>query len=871
MLDQVASSATFVMNGGLNVQAKVFLSLSYVDAAFVADVRKRLPYGLAYFYEESFDNGEKILSAMRKRVQASQLFILFASPEGLTSNAVGFEIDEAEERIAFDPSARLLIFPTSPEVTFRDLPKWMQSYWMAGAGYSAADIARYITTYLLAPNEGLAPAAIKVVGRGGTLDKLEQVAGDHLQRTRAMPRIYIFAGFSGIGRRTFASYYMRTALAVDASLPYGPTITLAPQADFVDLYRELRDAIGGNISPNDLRADQLEFGKLGVADQAQEVGRLLQHFADLKQAVTLISTSGFAEDNGDPKLWLKTLFETLPSELTLFIVTNRQLPVEFVESVGSAVQLRINELTDRDTKTLMIYTADRLKVADFNVSEELVSAIGGHADVANAAVRLAGQKGLHALTHNPGYLYNVQKTILGEAIEPDVLSDADRAILDTLCWVPSLGGDLVQEIVCQVAGLDDVSFIEATQQLVLGCLVVAQGYTLAISPAIRHLYRRGNVTPPETLKVIAETLSKHWREAEANGRFREDLFEAFVFMHAFKGDKLPEELRGLLSPGTLESVVSETYARGKNEDDPELLERAVSWGSIAETMDMSDAVREEILAMVARAQIRLAQWGPAQETINRIKAQGYQSHHFLQGHFYRRRGNYPKAIVALEEAADGRKFKRSAVHELAIAYSKMHREEKLDGLLEKHKSLIEDSAMFLDFSIGQKLKHGELNDVAGMIRRMRAMAEDEGRADRREAQLLIREGRAKDAKELLTKKLDRSSTNRFHLRSLRSIAASKDKDFALAKRDIEFVRGLRGREDVASRLEAEYYLEFGDTIKAEKALRMIEPFNAEDSRLFARILEARAERTSSLTERAALRREVDLLRAQYGSGVSLEF
>ena len=103
------------------MQAKVFLSLSYVDAKFVADVRKRLPHGLAYFYEDSFENGERILTAMRKRVQASQVFVLFASPEGLTSNAVRFEMDEAEQRIAFDPSARLLIFPTAPEVSFRDL------------------------------------------------------------------------------------------------------------------------------------------------------------------------------------------------------------------------------------------------------------------------------------------------------------------------------------------------------------------------------------------------------------------------------------------------------------------------------------------------------------------------------------------------------------------------------------------------------------------------------------------------------------------------------------------------------------------------------------------------------------------------------
>ena len=40
------------------MSTKVFLSLSHADAQFVRDVRKRLPIGLAYFYEESFSTGE---------------------------------------------------------------------------------------------------------------------------------------------------------------------------------------------------------------------------------------------------------------------------------------------------------------------------------------------------------------------------------------------------------------------------------------------------------------------------------------------------------------------------------------------------------------------------------------------------------------------------------------------------------------------------------------------------------------------------------------------------------------------------------------------------------------------------------------------
>jgi hypothetical protein len=46
--------------------SKVFLSLSYVEAQLVRDVRSRLPVGPSYFYEQSFENGEELLSAMER-------------------------------------------------------------------------------------------------------------------------------------------------------------------------------------------------------------------------------------------------------------------------------------------------------------------------------------------------------------------------------------------------------------------------------------------------------------------------------------------------------------------------------------------------------------------------------------------------------------------------------------------------------------------------------------------------------------------------------------------------------------------------------------------------------------------------------------
>jgi TIR domain len=194
------------------MSAKVFLSLSFVDARFVAEVRQRLPTGLAYFYQESFENGRRLLEEMERTVQDALVFVLFASKIGLQSPWVGFEIDQARLQQIQKKNHRVLIFPTDRDVGLSDLPEWLRGYWVARAGWSASDIARYITGVLLEPNVGVSPGAVRVTGRGKTLDRLEQIAADNIARTRISPNVYFLTGFRGIGRRTFASYYIRNAL-----------------------------------------------------------------------------------------------------------------------------------------------------------------------------------------------------------------------------------------------------------------------------------------------------------------------------------------------------------------------------------------------------------------------------------------------------------------------------------------------------------------------------------------------------------------------------------------------------------------------------------------------------------------------------------
>ena len=843
---------------------KTFLSLSFSDAAFVRAVSSRLPRGLAYFYEQSFENGELLLSEMERAVSDTALFVFFASKDSLSSNAVLFELDQVRAKLVFQRNVKLLIFPTDREVSYLDLPTWLQSHWVGQAGYSSADIARYITATLLSPEAGLI-SPIKVVGRGITSDKLDRLVADHLQRQREVPRTFVLAGFTGVGRKTFADHYVRTSLSAQANLAYGPTLTLAAQADAVDLYRALAVEVAGDAVAN-LAEDQAAFQAAGLLDQTSELVRLMSYFWKLGQAVTIFTTSGFFEDRGAPKDWVDALLSAIPPNGTLFLITNRRFNEDRVQAYGTAVQIHIDELGSRDIRALMNYTASRLGVEGFRVADELVDAIGGHPDVANAAVRLAERRGVMILEKDPAQLLNIQQTILGDVVEESALTKTEKAILDALGWVPSLGGDLLQEVVELGAGASEKEFLDATQGLLTSCLITINGYRFSISPAIRHLYRRRFVTPEPITAALAAALSRAWTTIEATGDFREDVFEASVFIHSMSGKDIPGALKKMISPGLLSGLVAELYAKAKNTDDEDDLKRVIALGGLAKSMIMSEATREDILSTVTRAQIKMSDYDAADETLKFMTEKHYQSVDFLSGYKLRRQERYPEAIRMLKSALEGGKYNRSAIHELALAYHRSDSITELTELLERHGSKVRDSAMLTDFQIGLDLARKQGARVEAGIRRLRAMPDDEGRSDRREAQLLMKQGFPAKAQELLSGLIERRLGSRFMLRSLRAQAASWAGDFRTAQRDVEFVRGLPGRSGVAVRLEAELRAAQGDYPAAEALLSTVRPLKAQDHLLLARIYEMKSEAlTTGYSDRQSLKAKVLELRARYGA------
>jgi thioredoxin-like negative regulator of GroEL len=841
----------------------IFLSLSFADEAFVRAVYERLPRGVARYYQRSFDRGEDLIEAMERNLEASEVFVLFASRASLKSLAVGFEIDGARTRTIFGKMKRVFVFPIEPGLTFNELPKWLQGSWQPNAGETPADIARFLTTIILEPDRGLSIAAPQVVGRGATTDAARRLAGAHLQRHRASPRVFIFPGIFGIGRRTFAAYYLRRGMGADANLPYGPSIQLSAQAELIDLYRALRSEVNPTITPLVMAADQAAFQGLRQDEQIAEIIRVMGHFAALRQAVTIVTAAGLFEDVATPKVWVAPLLKAIPDDQILVIVSNIQFRTEFVDALGNAIQMRIAELENDDIRTLMIFTANLLDVDDFKISDRLVQAIGGHPDVANAAVRLAKQRGVGILERDPRQLFSVQQSIIGDSVRPEALSATSRQVLDILGWLPALGSDLLEAIVVGELGVEQEEFNSTIENLILGCLIYANGPRLAIANSVRQLYRRYNVADKKTVAAMAKVFKAAWARAQDQG-FRDDLFSAFVFMHLLDGSALPPELKALLTPSNLYDVVRDAYARGKQTESDATIQQAIEWGRAASGMKMGEGLREEILSTVARAQIRLRLYPDATSTIEDMKTRRYRQVAFLEGHLLRKQRKFEDAIPKLRVAWENNRGNRAAVHELALCYRRLHRSSELEALLRENEHIVNDSAQFLDFMIGLRLARNDLATLPKAIEKLRQLDDSANRADLRQAQLLSRQNNDAGAYHYLTDVLDHGGGS-LRLRKARAVYAARTGRVKEAREDLAIINAHQKGEGTAMSIETQILLAEGRAREAYEVNLATSPQEPGDWLVRAAVFDAVADDpNTTLPERTELKRKVLEIRAKYG-------
>lgn len=842
----------------------VFLSLSGVDAQFVESVHNNLPDGLAYFYPKSFENGENLISAMEECIGESRLFVLFASRASVNSVWVHFEIDRARLAKIKDRTFKYLVFPIDRDVSYKDLPAWMQEGWVGTAGQSARDIARYVRGVLagMAEESGVRPPPL---GRGGLVDGARreyQAAGF---ARKCAPNVLLFSGHPGVGRRTVERLLLPAVHPASPDIRLGPEFELPPLAGLPDIYRAMRQEIEDHFSLRAFEGALAKFTAEPLDEQVEEVWRSLEHFAELGQAVTVVVGYGLYEDRGELKPWAAAFLEAAVrhEKVKLCLISGRQLKFQDLRALPHVLQVKVDELDSGDIKTLILETVPLFGGEPVLPNDTVIQSIGGHPTVARSVARLLALRGPAFIDGDAKQLHDIQEEILSESLSFDTIKPVERDLLSILSWVPQLNGKMLGDIIRAQHHISQEALAEAIEYLLAGCLMQLTGANYLISAPIRGMFRRKHGYGSVELRTqFAQHLKALWDEAVADDELRIELFDAFVYMTALEGGTLPKEFSGLLLPSTLQDLVRDAYDRRHNDEDA--LKRVVKWGTPALDMKMDEHTREEILSYLFRAQIRLQMFGDAAALLKVMKKRGYRSSAYLEAFFLRLSGgDLDTAIVRLQEARGIRKYMDSVIADLAICYKLRGRWADLAALIKEEKARVERNPVLLDIKIGMLVAAGEFDEASREIGRLRGKPYDDGRADSREAAILMnRDHNYKAAYELLTEVLNRRTRGANGVRRLRALAAARGRQYEDARQDSEYLKNRPGGEDTYQRIEAEIKLAQRDYRGAEAARQKVKAMTVQDRLLKARILEAQGlDSQTALDQREALLNEAAALRA----------
>jgi Flp pilus assembly protein TadD len=841
----------------------VFLSLSGADSKFVENVHNNLPDGLAFFYPKSFENGEILISAMEERIGESRLFVFFASKISVKSIWVNFELDRARLAKIKDRKFKYLVFPIDKDVSYKDLPGWMQEGWIGVAGQSAKDVARYLRGVIagMAEESG---ARLPPLGRGGLVDSARREYQAVSFSNKRPPNVFLFSGHAGIGRRTVERLMLPAVLPAAPDLRKGPEFELPPLANLSDIYRAIRQEIEGHISLASFEGALAKFTDAPLDQQVEEIWKSLEYFSNLGQAITIVVGQGLYEDRGVLKPWAAAFLNAAArhEKVKLCLISGRQLKAQDLRALPHVLPVRVDELGDGDIRTLILETIPIFNGVPALPSDLVIQSIGGHPTVARSVARLLAIRGPAFIEGDVKQLHDIQEEVLSESLSFTALNHIERDVLSILSWVPRLNGKMLSEVIRAHHSVTQEQFAEVVEYLLAGCLIQVSGANYLISSPIRGMFRRKHGYGSVDLRTkFSIFLKMQWDEAVSDDDLRIELFDAFVYMIALEGGTLPKEFSGLLLPSALQDIVRDAYDRRHNDDDA--LKRVVKWGTPALGMKMDEHTREEILSYLIRAQVRLQMFSEASELLKIIKRLGYRSSAYLEAFFLRLSGgDLDEAISRLRAAREIGKYKNSVIADLAICFKLRGRWADLAALIKEEKDRVDKNPVLLDIKIGMLVATGEFDEALREISRLRGKPYDDGRADSRHATILMnRDRNYKAAYEILTDVLNRQTRGANGVRCLRALAAARGKLFDEARRDSEYLKNRPGGEDIFQRIEAEIKLAQRDYPGAESAYRKIRSITAQDKLLKARILEAQGQdiqtsfdkRDVFLNEAAALR------------------
>lgn len=409
---------------------KAFLSHSSDDKQIVRKIKENIGRIWTYFDEDSFEAGEDFRDAITKRLNDTNLFVLFVSKSSLQSSWVKYEIDETYWQFVQRDDISVLVL-TLDDIEVTQLPVWMRK----------AKFGKVKTPYLAAQeikNILFEKTNIESDIYLGREKETLKFYNDIIDYKNDLPNIFAITGLSGVGRRTF----IKDILSNRFSLKFTVEFQLFDCDGLGELYRKLLDENLESLSPEKIieydewvRSQPFEKG-------ATEVARVLSLYTSQGCCPIIIDNGAMLDDNGFYKqefYFLLKEFAHNHRDQYVVLIHNR-LPKLSHEDYQLIYNFKIFSLDSNSCYSLFdaLLKKNGVVIPNSDQVKEISEYLEGYPPSIIYATKQCVFDGVDAVFHDKISLIDYQSRLFSKYLEKIPLDEVDLSLLTAIYNLESI-------------------------------------------------------------------------------------------------------------------------------------------------------------------------------------------------------------------------------------------------------------------------------------------------------------------------------------------------------------------------------------------------------------------------------------------------
>jgi len=681
---------------------KAFLSHSSKERPLVDSVATKLGRQFCRFDKYHFETGEEFESAIKRCLDESALFVLFASKNSKESIWVNFEVQEAWHRKLREQIAKSLVYVIDDETEVSSLPEWIQRA-LVRKDKSANSIARDIRNQL---DELLRSRRHPYfVGRSNDIARIEE-AMTPIDGSDP-PRGLLVFGLPGVGRRSLIRHAVPNVFGfrkfIEIRLEEGDAVQ--------DICAKTADLIEPYSSQEEFVALFNEIQELNDDDAMKRTLTNLRSICDGGELPIITDAGGLLDTEGYIRTPASKAIESIGPHDTLYLalITHRK-PQRSQDLAVPTIQLA--PLGEADTKRLVkrLFNIREIDLTPEDLSE-IAEYIAGYPPSAYFAAQQAKDYGVDLVVSHKQRLVEFRTGVFLKHIEALDLETLEGSVLQLLAAFSPLALPVI--IHALEITLDQAD--EVLTRLIDLSLVIPDGdglYRIAepIQESATSTY--GFVSPKLSERVasylsgyIQTDISAHRRLDLNRVLFRAARFGSVVV----SGDivKLAADLVKL----TEAHYHSREYAR------------SVECGLLAlEERPESITARSYLI----RSLVQLERWHEAERQLTEMsKFAPGRDVHFLRGFYQRRKGHFKDAIAEYEQAVKLGRRGAAVGRELAHCYFMVgdleNANRRLQEVLRRHA----DNRYVVDLWVQIATEMGDIDRAREALQRLEVLDKEE--------------------------------------------------------------------------------------------------------------------------------------------------